>query len=192
MKAVLLIALVAVWPSAAVCADDELAAAALARTRFDITYDGAYRAIDYPGGDVPANTGVCTDVVIRALRALGTDLQRLVHEDMTEHFDLYPSTWGLTRPDSNIDHRRVPNLEVFFRRHGIALPIARLAEDHRPGDIVSWRLPNGRPHIGVVGPEKVPGTQRYYVVHNIGAGPQSEDVLLAFDPVGHFRYRRAP
>lgn len=191
MRIVILVGLVFASLCAGARADDELAAAAQARTAFAITYDGTYRRIDYPGGDVPADTGVCTDVVIRALRALGTDLQQLVHEDMKANFDRYPAIWGMTRPDSNIDHRRVPNLEVFFRRQGAELPVARLAADHRPGDIVSWRLPNGRPHIGIVGPKRVPGTRRYYVVHNIGAGPKSEDVLLRYDHVGHFRYRRS-
>ncbi|MFK7888805.1 MAG: DUF1287 domain-containing protein [Gammaproteobacteria bacterium] len=169
-------------------AANELAQAALARTTVSVAYDGAYRRIEYPGGDVPANIGVCTDVVIRALRALGTDLQQLVHEDMSAHFDLYPAIWGMTRPDTNIDHRRVPNLEVFFARHGKSLPPSRVAQDHQPGDIVSWRLPNGRPHIGIVGPDRVPDSTRYLVVHNIGAGPQSEDVLLKFDVYGHYRF----
>ncbi|MFY2764505.1 DUF1287 domain-containing protein [Arenimonas sp. MALMAid1274] len=155
-------------------------------------YDGAYVRLAYPGGDVPADRGVCTDVVIRALRATGLDLQKAVHEDMRANFAAYPRNWGLRRPDRNIDHRRVPNLETWFRRAGHALPVTADAADYRPGDIVSWRLPGGLPHIGVVSDRKVPGADRYLVVHNIGQGARVEDVLLAWPPVGHFRVFRAP
>ncbi|MEM7218408.1 MAG: DUF1287 domain-containing protein [Pseudomonadota bacterium] len=166
----------------------ELAQAALERTAHPVVYDGSYRSIDYPNGDVPAHVGVCSDVVVRAYRAIGVDLQQRVHEDMSASFDAYPNRWGLSRPDTNIDHRRVPNLETFFARHGRSLPMDRLARDHRPGDVVSWRLGNGLPHIGIVGPNRVPGSARYYVVHNIGAGPVEADVLLAYRPYGHYRY----
>lgn len=171
----------------AVHASDALAYAALERTEHVVRYDGTYHAIDYPGGDVPSGIGVCTDVVIRALRALDVDLQQRVHEDMSEHFDAYPMLWGLSRPDANIDHRRVPNLETYFRRQGVSLSLSNDPQAFKPGDIVSWRLPNGLPHIGVVGPNRVPGTERYRIVHNIGRGPAEEDVLFRYSLAGHFR-----
>lgn len=170
-------------------AADALAIAALERTEHVVRYDGAYRAIDYPGGDVPPGVGVCTDVVVRSLRSLGVDLQQRVHEDMTANFDAYPALWGLARPDTNIDHRRVPNLETYFRRQGASLPLGDDPKAFRPGDIVSWRLPNGLPHIGIVGPNRVAGTERYRVVHNVGRGPKEEDVLFRYELVGHFRLR---
>ena len=165
-----------------------LAAAALERTQHTVRYDGAYVAIDYPGGDVPKDVGVCSDVVVRAYRALGIDLQQAVHEDMTRDFGAYPDRWGLSRPDPNIDHRRVPNLETYFARQGAALAVTSEPSRFQPGDVVSWRLPNGLPHIGLVGPNRVPGTQRYLIVHNIGHGPEEADVLLSYELVGHFRY----
>lgn len=159
-------------------------------TRF---YDGSYVRLAYPGGDVPADRGVCTDVVVRALRATGLDLQQAVHEDMRRDFAAYPALWGLRRPDRNIDHRRVPNLETWLRRAGHALPASPRAADYRPGDLVSWRLPGGLPHIGIVSDRRAPdGSGRLLVVHNIGAGAQVEDVLLAWPPVGHFRLFREP
>ena len=151
-------------------------------------YDGRYVRLAYPGGDVAPDRGVCTDVVVRAVRATGLDLQKAVHEDMRGHFSAYPPLWGLRRPDRNIDHRRVPNLETWMRRAGHALPASTRAADYRPGDIVSWRLPGGLPHIGVVSDRRAPdGSGRLLVVHNIGAGARVEDVLLAWPPVGHFR-----
>ncbi len=165
-----------------------LAEAALYRTTQNVRYDGAYRSIPYPGGDVPKHTGVCTDVLIRSYRTLGIDLQKLVHEDMKAHFAAYPKTWGLKRPDPNIDHRRVLNLETFFARHGQIVPVTSREQDYVPGDIVSWRLENGLPHIGVVGEELVSGTKRHVIIHNIGAGPQAEDILFAYRVHGHFRF----
>ncbi len=156
-------------------------------------YDGSYVRLAYPGGDVPADRGVCTDVVIRALRAAGLDLQKLVHEDMRRNFAAYPRHWGLARPDRNIDHRRVPNLETWARRAGHALPVGADPAAYRPGDLVSWRLPNGLPHIGLVSDRLAPdGSGRRLVVHNIGAGARVEDVLFAWPPVGHFRVFREP
>ncbi|MCX7557549.1 DUF1287 domain-containing protein [Xanthomonadaceae bacterium JHOS43] len=161
--------------------------AARARTRIGETYDPSYVVIAYPGGDVPADRGVCTDVVIRAYRAIDIDLQVLVHEDMRTHFARYPALWGLERPDRNIDHRRVPNLETWFRRQGAALPPSRTAADYRPGDVVSWRLPGNLPHIGIVSDrDSAEGTP--LILHNIGAGSTEEDVLFAWPVVGHFRY----
>lgn len=169
-------------------ANDALVNAALQRTSVNVTYDGAYVPLDYPNGDVPDNTGVCTDLVIRSFRKLGLDLQQLVHEDMRQNFARYPTSWGLSRADYNIDHRRVPNLETFFSRHGTVLPISRRAKDYRPGDIVTWRLLRGQPHIGIVSRDTVPGTTRPLIIHNIGQGPKHEDVLFAYTVHGHYRF----
>ncbi|HVF62056.1 MAG TPA: DUF1287 domain-containing protein [Thermoanaerobaculia bacterium] len=151
-------------------------------------YDPSYRRIAYPGGDVPLATGVCTDVVVRAFRRAGIDLQVLVHEDMKAHFAAYPPLWGLRRPDPNIDHRRVPNLAAFFRRRGKAVPVTRRGADYLPGDVVTWRLPSGVPHVGIVSDRPVARTDRRLVVHNIGAGTRLEDVLFAYEVTGHYRY----
>ncbi|NOX52690.1 MAG: DUF1287 domain-containing protein [Gammaproteobacteria bacterium] len=167
----------------------DLAKAALERVSEEIVYDGSYRQIPYPNGDVPAHIGVCTDLVIRSYRSLGIDLQQLVHEDMTSHFNAYPKTWGLQKADSNIDHRRVPNLEAFFSRRGQVLAVSEQARDYQPGDIVSWRLGGALPHIGIVSHQQVPGTQRYYMVHNIGQGPKQEDVLFSYPLHGHYRFQ---
>ena len=172
-------------------AGDQVAKAALERTKVSVTYNNAYRSLSYPGGDVPADEGVCTDVVIRTYRALGIDLQVLVHEDMRANFSAYPNHWGLTSTDRNIDHRRVPNLETFFKRAGSQLPTNVQKPDvtsFEPGDIVSWRLPDGLPHIGMVSSERVPDTNRYFIVHNNGHGPRSDDVLLSNWMMGHYRY----
>jgi hypothetical protein len=168
-----------------------LAAAAIERTRHQEIYDPSYVRIAYPLGDVAPNRGVCADVIIRTFRALGIDLQVLVHEDMQRAFGVYPHLWGLRKPDTNIDHRRVPNLETFFRRHGKALAVTRNAADYEPGDIVSWRLDNRLPHIGIVSERRTPDGARPLIVHNVGAGPKLEDVLFTFPLAGHFRYGRA-
>ena len=162
--------------------------AAKERTRHSITYDGNYYRIEYPNGDVPADKGVCTDVVIRVYRSMGIDLQKLVHEDMRDHFSSYPKRWGLTAPDPNIDHRRVPNLQTFFERNGKSLPITQEPQDYLPGDIITWILPGSLPHIGIVVDEKSGDGNRYLIVHNIGAGPQMEDVLFRYPVSGHYRY----
>jgi len=166
---------------------DALAAAAMQRLGHTVRYEGSYRRIPYPGGDVPDDIGVCTDLVIRSYRALGVDLQRLVHEDMTADFDAYPDRWGLAAPDPNIDHRRVPNLEVFFARHGERLPISRDPADYRPGHLVTWMV-GPLPHIGIVSPERTADGRRPLIVHNIGRGPELEDMLFDYPIVGHFRY----
>ncbi|ARA23039.1 DUF1287 domain-containing protein [Proteus mirabilis] len=155
-----------------------------------VIYDPAYRKINYPNGDVPAHYGVCSDVIIRSYRGIGIDLQKLLHEDIKANFALYPSKriWGLSRPDTNIDHRRVPNLEVFFSRKGKVKPISKEASDYLPGDIVSWRLDNGRPHIGLVIDKKSSDNQRYLVMHNIGFGQVAEDVLFSWKITGHYSY----
>ena len=167
--------------------------AALAQTtRGATTYDGSYRRIPYPGGDVPLEIGVCTDVVIRAYRRLGIDLQVEVHEDMRRAFSVYPQTWGLRAPDTNIDHRRVPNLMTYFRRVGAALPVSRQARDYRPGDLVTWMLPGNLPHIGIVTARRVAESGVPLIVHNIGRGPEVEDVLFVYPITGHFRYGGPP
>ncbi|WP_407072738.1 MULTISPECIES: DUF1287 domain-containing protein [Providencia] len=155
-----------------------------------VIYDPSYRQTSYPNGDVPEHYGVCSDVVIRSYRKMGVDLQKLVHEDMKANFRQYPSQriWGLRKPDSNIDHRRVPNLEAFFSRKGKNKSISKNASDYIPGDIVSWRLDNGRPHIGVVTSIKSSSTQNYLVMHNIGYGQVAEDILFRWDIVGHYSY----
>lgn len=152
-------------------------------------YDPAYVKLAYPGGDVADDRGVCTDTVIRAFRHAGVDLQVEVHEDMRANFTAYPDMWGLTKPDRNIDHRRVPNLETLFRRRGGAKTISRAAADYRPGDIVSWRLTgSGLPHIGVV-TRKRQGDQPL-IAHNIGAGTQEEPCLFDWPMKGWFRFAR--
>ncbi|MCW5626338.1 MAG: DUF1287 domain-containing protein [Burkholderiales bacterium] len=159
-----------------------------ARAQIGVTvhYDPAYRRLDYPGGDVTPERGVCTDVVIRAYRRLGVDLQVLVHEDMRKNWNGYPRLWGASKPDRNIDHRRVPNLAAFLRRQGAALPVTTNPRDYRPGDIVTWRLTSGVPHIGLVSDTCSGGRPR--VIHNIGAGTVDEDMLFDYVITGHFRY----
>lgn len=166
-----------------------LADAALERTRHFVEYDSSYRSIEYPGGDVPDNLGVCADVIIRSYRALGIDLQRLVHEDMKAHFHLYPKLWGLSGPDTNIDHRRVPNLQVFFSRHGTSLPITDDPDDYHAGDLVTWNLKPDKflPHIGIVSDKKSP-LGAPLIVHNIGLGPKLQHILFTYDITGHYRY----
>ena len=149
-------------------------------------YDGTYRRLSFPGGDVPLERGVCTDVIVRAYRHAGLDLQVLLNQDMTRSFRAYPQLWGLSRPDSNIDHRRVPNLATFFKRHGTTLPISTRASDYQAGDIVTWLLASGVPHIGFVSDRQEAG--RPLVIHNIGAGAKAEDVLFSFPITGHYRY----
>lgn len=162
-----------------------------ARQQIDVTriYDGSYRRLDYPCGDVPLERGVCTDVLVRAFRHAGVDLQTLVHEDMRAAFEHYPQQWGLARPDRNIDHRRVPNLVTFFRRQGASMTPSSRADDYRAGDIVAWRLPSGLPHIGIVAAERE--NERPLVYHNIGAGAKLEDVLFAYPRTAHLRWTPA-
>ncbi len=172
-----------------VFANPELVSAAKERLNHFVIYDGSYQSIAYPNGDVSKDKGVCTDVVIRSYRALGVDLQELVHEDMKSSFSHYPQIWGLKKPDSNIDHRRVPNLEAFFKRHGTVLKISDEAIDYKPGDIVSWRLENNLPHIGIVSNTlSESDLNRYQIIHNIGWGPKLDDMLFDFKIVGHYRY----
>jgi uncharacterized protein YijF (DUF1287 family) len=168
-----------------------VASAAQTQALSTVVYDPGYVALAYPNGDVPPDRGVCADVVVRAFRAAGVDLQQLVHEDMRTAFSAYPGRWGLRRPDSNIDHRRVLNLETFFQRHGAALAQDTPPHALLPGDVVSWRLPGGLAHIGVVvAPAGAHG--RPMIAHNIGAGVEIEDVADAWPRHGLFRYRPAP
>lgn len=162
-----------------------IAAAALEQVGVTRIYDSSYAQLRYPGGDIPIERGVCADVVVRAFRAIGVDLQAAVHEDMRRAFRAYPRMWGLRRADSNIDHRRVPNLMKFFERRGKAVPIGGAYE---PGDVVAWMLPNGLYHIGVVSPSFNATGSGHLVVHNIGYGAQDEDVLHAFRIIGHYRW----
>lgn len=164
-----------------------LVRAARQQVGITVRYDSAYRRIPYPNGDIPADQGVCSDVLIRAYRRLGVDLQVLVHEDMVRSWPAYPKLWGLSRPDANIDHRRVPNLAAFFKRHGQSLPVVHDPLGYRPGDIVTWRLPSGVPHIGLVS-DRRSSSGRPLVIHNIGRGTLEEDILFLFTITGHHRY----
>lgn len=166
----------------------DLSAAAIERTHHAVRYDPAYVRIPYPGGDVRSDTGVCTDEVVRAYRTVGVDLQKEVHEDMLKNFAAYPHSWLVWHPDSNIDHRRVPNLRVFFSRHGTVLPVTSDVNDYRPGDVVTWDLGGGVPHIGIVVDRKSAGSRGYMIVHNIGEGPRMENVLFNWKITGHYRY----
>jgi hypothetical protein len=168
---------------------DKLVEAAVERTNHEVRYDPTYFVIPYPNGDVPEEVGVCTDEVIRSYRKVGVDLQKEVHEDMKDNFAAYPKKWGLKKPDTNIDHRRVPNLMVFFERQRAAQPVTPVARDYRPGDVVTWDLGGGMTHIGLV--VNVPSEsdpERMQIVHNIGAGPKMEDVLFNWTVTGHYRY----
>jgi uncharacterized protein len=165
----------------------DLVAAARAQIGVTLIYDPSYRQIAYPMGDVPAERGVCTDVVIRAFRAVGIDLQQELHRDMKRHFAAYPRTWGLSVPNSNIDHRRVPNLATWFERRGHALKVSQDSAEYQPGDIVAWVLDSGRPHIGIVSDRRSENGSLPLVIHNIGWGAQEEDVLFEYRITGHFR-----
>jgi uncharacterized protein len=161
--------------------------AALDRTKLKVIYDGTYTLIAYPGGDVPPSIGVCTDEVIRTYRAVGIDLQPLVHEDMKKNFVDYPKLWDLKAPDLHIDHRRVPNLQTFFTRHGASLPISEDPADYRPGDLVTCMVRGNRPHIAIVVPAPKSGA-RPWIMHNCGFGPKMEDKLFAWKLTGHYRW----
>ncbi|HRJ30040.1 MAG TPA: DUF1287 domain-containing protein [Cyclobacteriaceae bacterium] len=167
---------------------NRLSAAALELTKATVQYDGAYYSMPYPGGDVPADRGVCTDVIIRAYRKLGIDLQVEVHRDMLAHFNHYPKTWGLTKPDKNIDHRRVPNLMTYFSRHGLVKKISTHPSDYLPGDIVAWNLGGNLTHIGIVINQKSDDGFRNLIVHNIGNGQEISDCLFTYKIIGHYSY----
>lgn len=168
---------------------EQLVAAAKQQIGVTIRYDGRYQRLAYPGGDVPMELGVCTDVVIRAYRRLGIDLQQKVHHDMGAAWAAYPHPlkWGLRSRDTNIDHRRVLNLAIFFQRHGISLVPSQKPQDYLPGDIVAWLLPGALPHIGIVSGNRS-GRGTPLIIHNIGAGAEESDVLFAYKITGHYRY----
>jgi uncharacterized protein YijF (DUF1287 family) len=152
-------------------------------------YTQRYYSISYPNGDVPKETGACTDVVIRSFRAAGIDLQKEVHEDMQANFSKYPKKWGLSSVDKNIDHRRVPNLQTYFTRQGKSLPITSNRENFKPGDVISWDLNGkGMTHIGVVSNIWNEKDKRYLIIHNIGGGTKLEDRLFDWEITGHYRY----
>lgn len=161
---------------------------ALKLTQQQVTYDPSYFSIAYPNGDIPKDKGVCTDVIIRAYRMLGIDLQKKVHEDMKDNFSEYPNLWGLSNTDKNIDHRRVPNLMTFFERSGAKLPVTNNANDYKPGDVVCWNLGGAITHIGIVVNKKSIDGKRNLIVHNIGAGQVLEDCLFKFKIIGHYRF----
>lgn len=167
----------------------DLSNAALTLTEQKVTYDPSYFSIGYPNGDVPSDKGVCTDVIIRAYRKIGIDLQKEVHQDMSTHFSAYPKIWGLKTTDKNIDHRRVPNLMTFFKRKGAEKPISKKAADYKPGDIVCWNLGGAVTHIGIVVDKKSRDGKRNLIVHNIGRGQVLEDCLFDFKIIGHYRYK---
>jgi len=170
--------------------ESDFVSAAIERTKHEVRYSSAYMSIPYPNGDVPSTMGVCTDVIIRSYRALGTDLQVLVHEDMVKNFSLYPSRkiWGLNTTDKNIDHRRVPNLQTFFTRHGASLAVSKKPQSYMAGDLVTWVLPGNLPHIGIVTDVISAQSGNPLIVHNIGSGPKLEDMLFSYDISGHYRY----
>lgn len=167
---------------------EEISIAAETLTRDVVVYDPSYFSIKYPNGDVPKGKGVCTDVVIRTMRKCGIDLQKLVHEDMKHRFHEYPQNWGLKSPDSNIDHRRVPNLQTYFKRYWKELSISNNGSDYKPGDIVTWNLGGGLTHIGVVSGKMSADQTRPLIVHNFGAGQVLEDCLFNFEITGHYKY----
>ena len=168
---------------------ERLSEAALSLTEQTVVYDPGYYAIAYPGGDVPSDRGVCSDVIIRSYRAMDIDLQKEVYEDMLAHFELYPDIWGLSRPDSNIDHRRVPNLMKYFERYGKQKFISSNANDYQSGDIVCWNLGGAVTHIGIIVSRKSDDGLRPMVVHNIGGGQVLEDCLFEFRIIAHYIYQ---
>jgi uncharacterized protein YijF (DUF1287 family) len=167
---------------------DKIIENAIWQTTVTTLYDPAYRRMEYPGGDLPIERGACSDVIIRAFRSAGIDLQKEIHEDMEKSFDLYPRKWGLIKTDTNIDHRRVHNIMTFLNRQKKSVPVSHQEQDYEPGDIVTWNLPGNIDHIGIVTDVRVADSERYMVVHNIGAGAKLEDVLFEFEITGHFRY----
>jgi len=167
----------------------KLLESAVEQTKLTKYYDPAYVVLAYPSGDVPIETGVCTDVVIRAFRKANVDLQQKVHEDMSKNFAAYPQKWNLSKPDANIDHRRVPNLQTFFTRRGKTLSITQNAQDYKPGDVVAWDLDGkGLTHIAIVSNFYNDSTKRYSIIHNIGGGAQTEDRIFDWKIIGHYRY----
>lgn len=168
--------------------EEKLSDAAISIVDKTVIYTPTYVSIKYPNGDVPAKTGVCTDVIIRSYRKLGIDLQKEVHEDMISNFNKYPQIWNLKKTDTNIDHRRVPNLEVFFARKGFKLRVSKNAQDYKTGEIVTWMINGKLPHIGIITNKKSLDGKRPMIVHNVGGGQVLEDCLFSYKIVGHFKY----
>ncbi len=167
----------------------KLLESAIEQTNLTKGYDPKYVALSYPNGDVPIETGVCSDVIIRAFRNTGVDLQREVHEDMSANFSVYPKKWNLQSPDANIDHRRVPNLQTFFTRKGKSLPITQNGADYKAGDVVAWDLDGkGMTHVGLVSNVYNENTKRHLIIHNIGGGVLAEDKIFDWKIIGHYRY----
>ena len=167
---------------------NRLADSAFTLTKQKVKYDPTYFQLKYPNGDVPSGKGVCTDVIIRTYRKLGIDLQKVVHEDIKANFDKYPKKWGLKNPDKNIDHRRVPNLMVFFAKYGKEKTITLKPNDYLPGDVVCWNLGGATTHIGLVSKKKSQDGKRYQIIHNIGYGQVIEDCLFKYKIIGHYEY----
>lgn len=170
--------------------EQKLANAAIKLTKDKVVYNGIYVSIPYPNGDVPKGQGVCTDVIIRAYRKLGIDLQKEVHEDMKSNFSKYPKTWGLKNTDTNIDHRRVPNLEIFFSRKGQKLTVTKNPSNYKTGEIVTWIINDKMPHIGIITHLKSRDGKRFLIVHNVGGGQVLEDCLFIYKIVGHYKYKK--
>lgn len=169
--------------------EEKLSNAAISIIDENVVYTPDYVSLKYPNGDVPAKTGVCSDVVIRAYRKLGIDLQKEVHEDMKVNFSRYPTKWGLKKTDTNIDHRRVSNLEVFFERKGKKLEVSNNPNNYKTGEIVTWMINGKLPHIGIVTHKKsIDGNPM--IVHNVGGGQVAEDCLFSWEIVGHFIYKK--
>ncbi|MBL7883544.1 MAG: DUF1287 domain-containing protein [Bacteroidia bacterium] len=194
MKKLLLLFIISLFSSIHIDAqtnfEEKLSNAAIELTNDKVVYDPTYFNISYPNGDVPKDKGVCTDVIIRAYRKLGIDLQKEVHEDMAQHFAKYPKIWGLKSTDKNIDHRRVPNLMVFFERKGEKKTISTNSQDYNTGDIVCWNLGGGITHIGIVIHKKSADNKRPLIVHNIGSGQVIEDCLFNYKIIGHYSYKK--
>ncbi|WP_298394676.1 DUF1287 domain-containing protein [Flavobacterium sp.] len=169
--------------------EEKLSNAALSIIDANVVYTPDYVSLKYPNGDVPAKTGVCSDVVIRAYRKLGIDLQKEVHEDMKVNFSKYPTKWGLKKTDTNIDHRRVPNLEIFFERKGKKLGVSNNPNDYKTGEIVTWMIGGKLPHIGIVTHKKSADGKRPLLVHNVGGGQVLEDCLFSYEIVGHYLFK---
>jgi uncharacterized protein len=166
--------------------NEKIAKAAFDLTKSKVKYTSQYYSIPYPNGDVPSDKGVCTDLVIRAYRLIGIDLQKLVHEEMKRNFVLYPTKWKMKSTDTNIDHRRVPNLMVFFERKGKVKKRSTDPKDYVAGDIVCWDLGGGITHIGIVSSNKIKLTP--LIVHNIGNGQVEEDMIFDYRIIGHYSY----
>lgn len=165
----------------------KLARAAMAQAGVTTGYDASYVPLSYPGGDVPASTGVCADVVVRAFRSVGVDLQEKLHEDMKSHFMAYPQLWDSPGPDPSIDQRRVPNIATYFERRGKSVAVTHMGADYWPGDVVTWEI-NGKPHTGVVSTTPADNGAQFMIAHNIGSGVHVEDVLFSWTITGHYRY----